>query len=184
LRTLVDCAGCVTPGDLDELIDRAVARRIVRADTLAKEAARLTRHPGLRPFESRLIARGLTPAPHPSVLESKMGRLLRSAGLLVPAAEVVWGPNQPYRLDFAYPELRLVIEVNGWAYHSSLEQARYDAARRNALNQAGWTVLEFDWWVVPREASRVVTEVAATIVARGGAGRPGARIRRRRRAAR
>ncbi len=98
-----------------------------------------------------------------------MGRLLRSAGLPVPEVEVAWGPDRRYRLDFAYLELRLVVEVNGWAYHSSPEQARYDAARRNALNQAGWTVLEFDWWVVTHESRRVAAEVAAAIVARGGA---------------
>ncbi len=168
VRTLVDCAGWVASSDLDDLIDRAIARRVVRADALVIETARLAHHPGLRPFERRLAARALTPAPHPSVLESRMGRLLRSAGLPRPEVELAWGPDRRYRLDFAYPELRVVVEVNGWAYHSAPEQARYDAARRNALNQAGWTVLEFDWWVVTHESRRVAAEVAAVLIARAG----------------
>jgi very-short-patch-repair endonuclease len=113
-----------------------------------------------------------------------MGRLLRSAGLPAPRVELVWGPGGRYRLDFAYPELRLVAEVGGWAYHSSPEQARYDAVRRNALNQAGWTVLEFDWWVVSHESRRVVAEVAAAIVARRSPRRPGVEPGCRRRALR
>jgi len=92
-----------------------------------------------------------------------MLRTLRDHGVCAPKAEVCWGPNQRYRLDFAYPHLRLVIEVNGWAYHSSPEQARRDATRRNALNRAGWTVLEFDWWDVTHEPHRVAAEVAAAL---------------------
>jgi very-short-patch-repair endonuclease len=77
------------------------------------------------------------------------------------------GPGGRYRLDFSYPDLLLIIEVNGWAYHSSPEQARRDTVRRNALNRAGWTVLEFDWWEVTNEPGRVVAEVAAALAQLG-----------------
>jgi very-short-patch-repair endonuclease len=128
-------------------------------------------HHGRQPLQRRLAARGLTGGPHPSVLESKMARLLRAAGLPTPRAEVRWGPAERYRLDFAYSNLRLVVEVNGWAYHSSPEQARSDAARRNMLSRAGWIILEFDWWVVTSEPERVVSEISAAFCARRGSGR-------------
>jgi Transcriptional regulator, AbiEi antitoxin/AbiEi antitoxin C-terminal domain len=37
VRTLVDCAGWVSGHQLDELVDRAIARRVVRADALIRE---------------------------------------------------------------------------------------------------------------------------------------------------
>jgi hypothetical protein len=162
-RTILDYATLAGPDELDELIDRAVARRVVGLDSILDVCRTTVGHPG-RPFlRSRLDARGIAAGPHPSVLESKMVRTLHDHGVPTPKAEVCWGPNRRYRLDFAYPQLRLVIEVNGWAYHSSPEQARRDSARRNALNRAGWTVLEFDWWEVTHEPHRVAADVAAAI---------------------
>lgn len=80
----------------------------------------------------------------------------------MPKAEVCWGPDRRYRLDFAYPQLRLVIEVDGWAAHFLPEQQRRDHQRGNYLNRAGWTVLHYDWWEITYEADRVAREIADT----------------------
>jgi very-short-patch-repair endonuclease len=162
-RTILDCATLLGPEELDLLVDRAVARRAIGLDALLAACRAADRHTGRRLLSQRLGARGVAEGPSPSVLESRLARQLRAHGLPAPKAEVKWGPGRRYRLDFSYPDARLVVEVNGWAYHSSPEQARRDAARRNALNRAGWTVLEFDWWEVTNESSRVVAEVAAAL---------------------
>ena len=162
-QTILDCAPVLGLEDLDLLVDRAVASRAIGLDALFAACRAADRHPGRRILSQRLGARGVAEGPSPSVLESRLARQLRAHGLPAPKAEVKWGPRRRYRLDFSYPDVRLVIEVNGWAYHSSPEQARRDAARRNALNRAGWTVLEFDWWEVTNEPSRVVAEVAAAL---------------------
>ena len=47
------------------------------------------------------------------------------------------------RVDFAYPELMLVIEVDGFRYHSSPEATAADQVRQAALEALGWTVLRF-----------------------------------------
>ena len=168
-RTLLDCATCTKASDLDDLVDRAVARRVVTLDELIDEADRPGRHPGRTRLRYRLAARGATRGPNPSVLESRFARSLRSRGLPSPKAELRWGPAGRYRLDFAYPDIRLVIEVNGWAYHSSPEQVRADAARRNALSRAGWTFLAFDWWEVTYESERILAEVEGVILSRRAA---------------
>ena len=107
-------------------------------------------------------------SPHPSVLESRMARLFRLHRLPRPKAEVVWGPNRRYRLDFAYPHLRLAIEVDGWSAHFAPEQQRHDNRRGNALARAGWTVLHYDWWEVTYAAERVAAEIADTYTAPDG----------------
>jgi len=162
-QTLLDCATLLGPDELDLMVDRAVARRAVGLDALIAACRAADRHTGRRFLNHRLQARGAEEGPSPSVLESRFARLLKSHGIPAPKAEVSWGPNGRFRLDFAYPHLRLVIEVNGWAYHSTPEQARRDATRRNALNRAGWTVLEFDWWQVTQEPDRVAAEIAAAL---------------------
>ena len=91
-----------------------------------------------------------------------MARLFVRHGLPQPQAEVVWGPSRRYRLDFAYPSLRLAIEVDGWSAHFAPEQQRYDNRRANALTRAGWTVLHYDWWEVTDDAERVADEIATT----------------------
>jgi very-short-patch-repair endonuclease len=91
-----------------------------------------------------------------------MSRLLRHHHIRQPKAEVWWGDDRRYRLDFAFPEVRLVIEVDGWAAHFAPEQRRYDHRRDRALVQAGWTVLRYDWWEITYDAARVVQEIVET----------------------
>jgi hypothetical protein len=163
LRTIVDCASELAPDELDALVDVAVARRLVRIPDLVRavKARQLRNHRGRARLAERLAERGITGAPHPSVLESQMARLLRRLGLPVPKAQVGSGPDGCYRLDFAYPRIRLAIEVDGWAYHFTPEQQRYDHRRRNCLMSEGWTVLHYTWWDVTRDPDRVAKEIAA-----------------------
>jgi very-short-patch-repair endonuclease len=164
VRTLVDCAAILPVDDFDTLVDTALARRVIDVDALAAVATdrRLQYYPGRRSLEARLAARGVLGSPHPSVLESRMARLFRLHRLPQPKAEVSWGPNRRYRLDFAYPHLRLAIEVDGWSAHFAPEQQRRDNRRSNDLARSGWTVLHYDWWEVTYAAERVAAEVADT----------------------
>ena len=164
VRTIFDCAGEATPEQIDDLLDRALARRAVRlSDVVGALGKRQYRHHKGRPLlAQRLAKRGVTGSPAPSVLESRMARLFEEYGLPVPRAEVQWGPQRRYRLDFAYPHLRLAIEVDGWTAHFTPEQQRRDNQRSNTLARAGWTVLHYDWWEVTYESERVAKEIAET----------------------
>ncbi len=48
-------------------------------------------------------------------------------------------------LDLAFPDRRLAIEIDGWAWHHNPERFQEDPRRQNALVAAGWTVLRFTW---------------------------------------
>jgi very-short-patch-repair endonuclease len=91
------------------------------------------------------------------VFEARMARLLAARGLppAVPEYEVWNGATFVARVDFAYPELLLAIEVDGFAAHSSVDAFRCDRARQNALVTAGWTVLRFTWTEVDDNSPRV-----------------------------
>ena len=115
--------------------------RFLRAEL---ERAGRRGRPGTASLRCRLGERAREAGSPPSVLESRMHRLLRGAGLPRPEREhrVLDGR---YRLDFAWPDARLAAEVDGYAFHASRRTFQDDRARQNDLVAAGWTVLRFTW---------------------------------------
>ncbi len=47
--------------------------------------------------------------------------------------------------DVVFDRARLVLEVDGLAFHTTPEQFQRDRERQNRLVAAGWTVLRFTW---------------------------------------
>jgi very-short-patch-repair endonuclease len=48
-----------------------------------------------------------------------------------------------YRIDFAWPDVKVALEVDGW-HHRSPDGAAHDAQRDAALRAEGWIVLRVD----------------------------------------
>jgi hypothetical protein len=164
LRTLVDLAAVASPHTLADALDRALAGRLVTVkgmvsglDAMRHRSGRAV---GTVPLRRILAERGFVGAPHPSVLESRALALFRRFRLPVPAVELITGPSGEYRLDFAYPDIRLAVEVDGYVWHFSPEHQRRDHARRNRLQAHGWRMLVYTWRDIVDEPSRVAGEVA------------------------
>jgi very-short-patch-repair endonuclease len=79
--------------------------------------------------------------------ERLLHRILRSGGLTGWKANYpIWvGGELVAVVDVALLDLRIAIEVDGWAYHSDVDRFRADRIRQNALVALGWTVLRFTW---------------------------------------
>jgi very-short-patch-repair endonuclease len=65
--------------------------------------------------------------------------------------------------DIVFPALRLVLELDGWAYHITPDRFRSDRERQNRLVAAGWTVLRFTWHDVTSRPDYVIAAVNAMI---------------------
>lgn len=52
-------------------------------------------------------------------------------------------PVGRYRLDFAWPDLRLGLEIDGW-HHRSPAGAAKDATRDSRLRSLGWLIVRVD----------------------------------------
>jgi very-short-patch-repair endonuclease len=51
----------------------------------------------------------------------------------------IWdGPHFVARVDFAYPERKLAIEVDGFQFHSGRESFDRDRRRLSAVSALGW----------------------------------------------
>jgi Protein of unknown function (DUF559) len=64
-----------------------------------------------------------------------------------------------YFIDFAYPEVMLAIEVDGYQQRASAESLAYDNNRANQLVLAGWTILRFGWERVGNDPAGVAAEI-------------------------
>jgi Protein of unknown function (DUF559) len=162
-RTIIDLASTLTPADLTDAVDVALARRLVTVEGLMAELDRLAHRgrPGVGLLRHHLLDRGFVGAPPASVLEAKARRLILTLNLPVPVVELVIGDNGEYRLDIAWQEIHLAIEVDGYVWHFSPAHLQRDAARRNRLQQAGWTVLVYTWRDVTTEPARMAREITA-----------------------
>jgi very-short-patch-repair endonuclease len=165
LRTLVDLAGIAAGCQLDEAVDRALATRLVTVEGLVAEIGRLG-HQGRRGvsgLRETLNRRGLTGAPHPSVLESRLLRLLARGGITVCGVEVsVDGEDGRYRLDVVLSS-RVALEVDGYRYHAGADVMGRDLHRHNDLGLQGWVVLRFTWADVVRDGERLLAQVRAAL---------------------
>lgn len=65
------------------------------------------------------------------------------AGLPVPVAQhwVEMDGTARFRLDLAYPSLKICVEYDGVEFHSTAQQRAADAARREWLRSHGWHVV-------------------------------------------
>jgi very-short-patch-repair endonuclease len=62
-------------------------------------------------------------------------------------------------VDFCWPEHRLVVEADGFAFHADRGSYRRDRERQNDLERLGWRVLRFTWEDVQGRPEYVVALV-------------------------
>jgi len=141
-RTLLDVASRVEPPLLETLVDDAITRRITTRANLEWEATLSggQGRPGTRAFRDAIahLREGHCESP----LENKVLRLLIADGLPVPRRQYeIQSGDFKARVDFAYPEAKLAIEVDGFRHHGDREAFERDRRRDARLAALGWTVI-------------------------------------------
>jgi len=78
-----------------------------------------------------------------SGLEARALELIQAAGLPEPVRQLDVGDADGWvgRVDLAYPDRRMVIEVDSVLHHSTLVDRRTDEVRDRRLRAAGWMVV-------------------------------------------
>ena len=59
------------------------------------------------------------------------------------AREHVFHPTRGWRFDFAWPELKLAVELDGRGRHQTVKGTRGDCEKLNAAVILGWRVLRY-----------------------------------------
>lgn len=88
---------------------------------------------------------GVTGRPDPRRLERQLAAALALAGLPAPVPQFRFAPPRQWKADFAWPEARLLVEVDGGVFtrgrHTRGTGYIKDCEKLNAAVLAGWRVL-------------------------------------------
>lgn len=131
-RTLVDLARVVWTTALAEAVDDVLCRRLVALDRLLDRAP---------PAALARVLDAWTPGALPgSTAEMDLVRNLLAAGLPMPVRQH-WLAAAHARVDLAYPESRIAIELDSFPWHAGRRPFETDRSRGNRIVAAGWHLL-------------------------------------------
>lgn len=148
-RTLVDLAGVLPPSRTERAVENCLSDGIVTLASLRAMTDELGRRgrTGIALMRELLEARADGYVATASELEASFLALVRSAGLHMPVRQMHVGTDEAWvgRVDFAYPEAKLVVEVDGRRHHSAKLDLDADRARDNLLMAEGWRIVRVTW---------------------------------------
>jgi very-short-patch-repair endonuclease len=145
-RTLVDLSGSMSVQQLGIATDFARRERGLRLVDLQRCVAALAPARGRKPTRIHAVLRARLDRHDEteSGLEMRVLRAIVAAGLPEPAQQhLVRIGDRRRRIDLAYPDLQLGIEVDGWTHHAPRSAFDADRARDNELAIIGWDRLHF-----------------------------------------
>jgi len=140
LRTALDLGCKLRRHHALASLDGLMAIGDLRRDELRAELPRFRRRRGVVQLRELIE---ITEPSAESPAESWLRLAIIDAGLPAPVVQfwVEENGRRIYRLDLAYPRLRICIEFDGEAFHSAEDDRRRDALRREWLKTHGWQVL-------------------------------------------
>lgn len=130
-RTLVDEAETESERGLERMIDRAEELGIYDLDDIQRALKRASGKSGARKLQ-RITGVAADPALTRNDLEERFYAICAQAGLPRPHVNlpITLEDGGPHVVaDFAWPELRLIVETDGWATHGTRRAFVYDRHR-------------------------------------------------------
>lgn len=165
-RTLLDLGAVVDLKRLLAALDSALLAGKTSVPYLMRRLEERTKRPrSAVPLLRLLELRRSDQPPTESELERMFHRKV-TTGFRLPVPEfqcMVNGNGFSYRIDFAYPAIRLGIEVLGASAHLMSETWRRDQIRHNKLTNSGWEILYFTWLDVVERPAQVAQEIKLAI---------------------
>lgn len=149
--------------------DQALARQSVRerASFHGEIAARIAERADSRGKRRAEVLLGLATGLPESALESSLLLRVFDAGFPVPQPQhsiYAMDGREVWRLDFAWPDLKIALEYDGYEAHE--RRAAADAARDEDLRRRGWLVIRATAADL-REPMRLFDRLRAAFASRG-----------------
>lgn len=158
-RTLLDLADLLEGRDLERALDEALVKRLTSRAVVGRTVREMNGRRGAGRLQ-RALTRHALPQVTRSELEKRMHQLIRAASLAEPEVNArICG----YEVDFLWRRQRLVVEVDGYQFHSSRPAFERDRAKANRLVAAGFAVMRVTWWQMAEEPYAVVARIAEAL---------------------
>lgn len=166
-RTLLDLAAALDAQQTRELVEDALRRKLTTVDRLEQLLARNSGARGVHVLRALVWEFSGGDGPTESVLERRVEDLVLSAGLPAPRRQrTVLAGKRVRRLDFVFPEAKVIVEADGYAWHSTPEAFEKDRERRNALTRRGYIVLQWTWRALEERPGELLAELAEVLARR------------------
>jgi very-short-patch-repair endonuclease len=149
--TLIDLAAGHPRNEVEQALNEADLRGLIKLEALRKELDSTPRRPGLGKLKITIDRRTFTFTR--SALERCFLPIARRAGLPKPRTRVY---VNGYEVDFYFPDLGLVVETDGGTFHRTPAQQTADRRRDQAHTAAGLTALRFTHGQVRYERGHVL----------------------------
>lgn len=140
-RTLIDLAGVCGARVAERALGRAIRRELTDCDSVLAAAARSPKRPGAAIIRGLLASAGGSSFTR-SRAEERFLALVGRARLPQPRVNT---RVRGYEVDFLWPGQRFVVEIDGYAWHSSREMFDRDRRRDAVLAAAGYRVTRVTW---------------------------------------
>jgi very-short-patch-repair endonuclease len=153
-RTLLDLAPLIPQHELDRATEQA---QILGLTTRDEIEAQLNGRRG-----SAALRRALHDEPSltRSEAERRLLHLIYKAGLPRPETN---RHVEGYEVDLLWRDRRLIVEVDGFAFHSTRAAFERDRRRDAELQAHGYRVVRFTWRQIVHEPEAVVARIAALL---------------------
>jgi hypothetical protein len=161
-RTLLDLGEVVSSRQLERAFEQAELLRLLDLRAIEALAKRARGRRGLRPLAA-LLSGASEPAMTRSELERRFLELCRHANLPIPVLNAVVAGLE---VDALWPSQRLIVELDGYAYHRTRAAFERDRGRDAALQIAGYRVLRVTHRRLATEPAAIVGAVRSLLSAR------------------
>jgi very-short-patch-repair endonuclease len=155
-RTILDQARALSAQRLRTTLEQLQYRGVLHPE-------RFTRHAGHRGSAAVRGALATLTDDSPwtqSELERRFLELIRSAHLPEPQVNVTVAGHV---VDFCWPEQRLIVEVDGYAWHSGRRRFEADREKDVQLTLARYRVIRITYTRILHDAARLLTELRGLI---------------------
>lgn len=168
-RTILDLAAELGPYELERVLARAMRRDVVALEEVQAMLHRYPHLPGCRALRAILEA-AAGPALTRSQAEAVFLRLLRKYGVPRPRTNAV---VRGLEVDFYWPDHGVVVEVDGFAFHSHRGAFENDRERGLLLASEGITLIRATWRQLQNEPEKLMGGLCLMLGARAPGPDPG-----------
>ena len=162
-RTLFDVGAVVGTFKLESALEQALDKELVRFDELADSVQRLfhKRRPGSREIRKVINSRSDWSDSVQSELELRVLRMMKKLGFPEPEVQFVLrsADGSVIRFDFAWPDVKLALEIDHSFWHAGSAESRKDKGRDRRAALLGWHTLRLTEDDVNLSLEKVMAEV-------------------------
>jgi hypothetical protein len=149
VRTIVDLGASAPRWLVESCLDEGLRRGVFDVAGIQRLIRRVARRGrrGVGVIRPLVELRETWSITTESPLEDAFLRLVTAGSLPMPVAQYEVRSNGSFvcRADFAYPEFRVLVELDGERWHMDRATFQRDRTKQNRAGLLGWTVLRYTW---------------------------------------